>query len=261
MWCGAGRCGRGGGVLSKIRPLAGARAEHLEQPLCLACVLAAGGPERHYALPPEGRTAVNEDEARRKIAALKAIVQAMLHEVCRESGSKTWRKQFDLRLEDDEVLAMAIANELGADELAHAFDWTAAGFASGREELAANPVTPHLRDGQRMRARVALLAQEEVDHAHTLAVRAPDRPGVTPMSADERVQLAEEAFLGRLEIDVLHEREGWSGFTTTAKANPDQRLACLPEPWRKHATKGLPELRARIMETLGPARTEEPERG
>ena len=198
------------------------------------------------------------DEARRKTAALKAITLTMLHEVYWGSGSETGRKRFDLGLQDDEALAMAIANELGADELDYAFGWTDAGFASGRDELAANPVTPHLSEEQRMRARVALLAQEEVDHAHTLAVRAPDRPGVAPLSNDERMWLAEEAFLGRLEIDVLHEREGWSSFTTMAKANTDERLAHLPEPWRKHAARRLPELRARVMETLEQSPTEGP---
>ena len=199
---------------------------------------------------------MEEHEARRKIAPLKAIVQAMLHEVYWGSGSQSGRERFDLRLEDDEVLAMAVANELDADELAHAFHWTDGGFITTKDELAANPVTSHLREEQRTRARVALLAQEEVDHAHTLAVRAPDRPGLAPLSLDERMRLAEEAFLGRLEIDVLHEHEGWSGFTTMAKADPDQRLAHLPEPWRKHAARRLPELRARVMETLEPTPTE-----
>ncbi len=204
---------------------------------------------------------MDEDRTRRKITSLKAITQAMLHEVYWESGSESRRDRFDLRLEDDDALAMAIANELDADELARAFDWIDAVFASGRDELAANPVTPHLSEEQRMRARVALLAHEEVDHAHTLAVRAPNRPGVAPFSADDRVRLAEEAFLGRLEIDILHERDGWSDFTRMAEADPDKRLAHLPEPWRKHAAKRLPELRARVMETLERCRTGEPGRG
>ena len=201
------------------------------------------------------------NEARRRIEALKAIVQTMLHEVYCESGSATGRKRFVLGLEEDEALAMAITNELDADELAHAFGWTDAGFASARDELRANPVTLHLSEEQRMRARVALLAHEEADHAHTLAVRAPDRTGVAPLSADERVRLAEEAFLGRLEIDVLHEREGWSGFTTMARADTDERLACLPEPWRGHAARTLPNLRARVTETLERSLREGPRRG
>ena len=204
---------------------------------------------------------MEEHEAHHQIAALKAIVQAILHEVFGGSGNESGRARFNLRLDDDEVLAMAVENELDADELALAFDWMDAGFVSTREELAANPVAPYLRDEQRMRARVSLCAQKEADHAHTLAVRAPDRPGLAPLSLDERVRLAEEAFLGRLEIDVLHEHEGWSGFTTMAKADTDKRLEHLPEPWRKHAIKRLPELRARVMETLEATPTEGPERG
>ena len=208
-----------------------------------------------------GRTVVDKDEAVRKIAALKAIVQAMLYEIYWESCSESRRERFDLRLKDDDALAMAITNELDADELAHAFRWFDAVFACGREELTANPVTPHLHEDQRMRARVALLAHEEADHAHTLAVRAPDRPDVAPLSSDERVRLAEEALLGRIEIDVLHEQEGWSGFTTRAKADTEERLAHLPEPWRKHAAWALPELGARVRETLEQTRTQDSKRG
>ena len=112
---------------------------------------------------------------------------------------------------------------------------------------------------KRERARVALLALEEADHAHTLAVRMPDRPGVARLGDEERVSMGEETFLGRIEIDVLHEHEGWSGFTTMAKPDPKERLDHLPEPWRKHAAKRLAELRARIRETLERRRRESSE--
>ena len=197
---------------------------------------------------------MDENEARRKIAALKAIVQTMTHEVYSGSGSESARELFVVQLEDDEVLAMAVANELCEDELEHAFAWAEAACGSEKNAIAAIPVLPHLSEEQRSRARVALLAQEEADHAHTLAVRAPGR---APLSDDERVSLGEEAFLGRIEIDVLHEHEGWSGFTTTAKADPVERLAYLPEPWRKHAATRLPEVKARIRETLERSRLEE----
>ena len=59
-----------------------------------------------------------------------------------------------------------------------------------------------------------------------------------------------------MEIDVLHEHEGWSGFTTMAKPEPNESLEHLPEPWRKHAAKRLPELRARLKETLERKRLE-----
>ena len=207
----------------------------------------------------EGRAVVDENEARRKIAALTAIVQTMMHEVYSGPGEASGREWFDLQLEEDELLAMGIANELDEEELDRAFGWVEVAFGSSSNEVSASPVAPHLRAEQRKRARIALLALEEVDHAHTLAVRTPDRPGEPPLSDEERVRMGEEAFLGRIEIDVLHEHEGWSGFTTMAKPEPNERLEHLPEPWRKHAARRLPELRARIREMLERKRVEGPE--
>ena len=207
----------------------------------------------------EERTAVDDREACRTIAALTAIVQTMMHEVFSGPGNEGCRESFDLQAEEDELLAMAIANELTEDELVEAFGRMEVAFGTSGNEISACPVTPHLRAEQRMRARIALLALEEADHAHTLAVRMPDRPGVPPLSDEERVRMGEEAFLGRIEIDVLHEHEGWSGFTTMAKPEPNERLEHLPEPWRKHAARRLPELRTRISETLERKRVEGPE--
>ena len=193
---------------------------------------------------------MEDNEARRKIAALTAIVQTMMDEVYSGLDSLSAREWFDLQVREDELLAMAIANELSEEELDRAFGWTEAGLGSSANEVTASPVAPHLRAKQRNRARVALLAHEEADHAHTLAVRMPQRPDAPPLSAEERIRMGEEAFLGRIEIDVLHQHQGWSGFTTRAKPDPNERLEHLPEPWRKHAAKRLPTLGARIAETL-----------
>ena len=111
---------------------------------------------------------MDDNEACRKIAALTAIVQTMMHEVYCAHGTVDARESFDLQVEDDELLAMAIANELGEEEFAHAFGSVEAAFGSNNDELSASPVLPHLRAGQRERARVALLALEEADHAHTV---------------------------------------------------------------------------------------------
>ena len=193
---------------------------------------------------------MRENEASRRIAALTAIVQTMIHEVYSGSGKESGRELFDLQVEEDELLAMAIAKELSEEELAHAFGWAHAAFGSNGGEISASPVLPHVRADQSERARVALLALEEADHAHTLAMRVPDRAGFPPLTDNERMWMGEEAFLGRIEIDVLHEHQGWSGFTTTAKPDRNERIAHLPEPWRKHAARRLPELRARLKETL-----------
>ena len=66
---------------------------------------------------------MDENEAHRKIAALTAIVQTMMHEVYSGPGEESGREWFDLQLEEDELVAMAIANELGEEELDRAFGW------------------------------------------------------------------------------------------------------------------------------------------
>ena len=189
------------------------------------------------------------DEAQQRIAALTAIVQTLLRETYCGADHDNGRPMFELQLEDDELLAMAVRNALDDTMLAEAFSVSAAADPSG-DEVAASLLAPHLTPEQRRAARVALLIHKEADDAHTLAIRAPQPPGSSELSAQDRVRLAEEAFLGRVEIDVLHEREGWSGFATRAHADAEQRIAQLPDPWRKHARKRLPELRARVGETL-----------
>ena len=153
---------------------------------------------------------------------------------------------FELQLEDDELLAMAIRNEL--DEAALADVFSSSHFFDGAdlpdEEADTRSLLPHLTPVQRCAGRVALLGHRESDDAHTLAVRSPEG------SPEDRIRIAEEVFLGRMEIDILHKHEGWSGFTAMAQADAEERIANLPEPWRKHAKKRLPELRARVRETL-----------
>ena len=204
---------------------------------------------------------MEENEARRKIAALTAIVQTMMPEIYEGPGEASGKEWFDLQLEEAQLLAMAIANELGDQELDRAFGWMEEAFGSSSNEVSASPVAPHLPAEQRERARIALLAHEEADHALTLAVRMPDRPGMPPLTDEERVRMGEETFLGRIEIDVLHVHEGWSSFTMMAMSDLKERLDHLPELWRKHATKRLPELRARLEQTLERKRREVPDCG
>ena len=195
---------------------------------------------------------MDASEASRKVAALTAIIQTMIQEVYCGPGGEGGREWFALQLREDEPLALAIANELGEAELAHAFTWAQRAFGSSADELSANPVVGHLSAEQRERARVALIVLDEADRAHTLAVRrvAAEAPG-----AEERVRMGEDAFLGRIEAEIVRERPGGPGFTATAAANATERLENLPEPWRTHARRRLRELCARIEASLeGPAR-------
>ena len=139
---------------------------------------------------------MDENEARRKIAALTAIIQTMMHEVYEGPGEQSGREWFDLQLEEDQLLAMAIANELGEKELDLAFGWVDEAFGSSSNEVSASPVAPHLPAERRKRARVSLLALEEVDHAHTLAMRMPDRPGMPPLTAKSAYGWARRHFSG-----------------------------------------------------------------
>ena len=127
---------------------------------------------------------MNAAEAGRQIAALKAIVQTMLPDHYPRGHAKDGKALFGEQLAEDELLAMAVANELSENELEHAFRWADASYGTIDNELAASPVRPHLSEEQVQRARVALLAIAEVDDAHTLAVRMPDRPEEPPLTAD-----------------------------------------------------------------------------
>ena len=123
-----------------------------------------------------------------------------MHEVYSETGEKNGRDWFDLQLEEDQLLAMAIANELGEKELDLAFGWVDEAFGSSSNEVSASPVAPHLPAEQRKRARVSLLALEEVDHAHTLAMRMPDRPGMPPLT-DGRARTDGRGGISRADRD------------------------------------------------------------
>ena len=193
---------------------------------------------------------MNGEEARRRIGALTALVQALMREVYCGAGPEKGRALFDLQLKDDELLAMAIRNELDDSALREVFSATANGPSPLGGEVAASPLSAHLSPWQRRDARVALLGHREADDAHTLAVRAPGNRGSLALSDADRVRLAEEVFLGRMEIDALHERDGWSGFEKRAHADTEARLGQLPQPWRRHARRRLAELRARVRETL-----------
>ena len=53
---------------------------------------------------------------------------------------------FVLQLEEDEVLALAVANELSEEELDHAFAWAEAASGSEQDAISTNPVVPYLSE-------------------------------------------------------------------------------------------------------------------
>lgn len=205
---------------------------------------------------------MQESEAGRRIAALTAIVQTMIQEVYCGPGGEGGRAWFDGQLREDEALALAIANELDEAALAHAFAWAAAASGSSGEEIAASPVVAHLDPGQRERVRVALLAVDEADEAAARAIRATDGNGAGGQGAGgqdgagagaaARIAAAEDGFLGRIEADVRAAQPAWTA--GAAGAERAARLRRLPEPWRRHAGRRLPELRARLEAAFGLSR-------
>ena len=86
---------------------------------------------------------VNETEASRQIAALKAIVQTMLPDHYPRTHGQDGKTLFAEQLAEDELLAMAVANELSENEFEHAFGWIDASYGTIENELAASPWLLH----------------------------------------------------------------------------------------------------------------------
>ena len=100
---------------------------------------------------------MDHDEAKRKIGALKAIIQTLMPEMYWVLGKGEPKANFYERLEHHDIIATAIANELTESEIDEAFGWNERASSSAEAEMRETPIVPYLRPDQADRFR------EEID--------------------------------------------------------------------------------------------------
>ena len=103
---------------------------------------------------------MDQSEAKRTIAALKAIIQTMMPEFYWMQSGGLPKQNFLESLEKDEPIALAISNELTESEIEEAFGWTKMASEGGETELRATPVTRFLNAEQTERLRASMVASE-----------------------------------------------------------------------------------------------------
>lgn len=181
-----------------------------------------------------------------KRAALTAIVQTMLREQYWEPDEEEGKRRFLRLAEADDPVALAILNELSAEELDEAFRWTSGGGRDGARRLAPAPVLDWLSETQYERVRVAAVAEDEMDRARELVA---GTRGASPATSD-RVRRAEACFVEAMCQD-LHARRGETAWLP-AGDNVEARIDAMPEPWRSRTRRELERLRADLAGGLQP---------
>ena len=185
---------------------------------------------RENAQRPDHETiAMQPDDPLRTIAALTAIVQTMLPELYAGGA-----RQFDEAVRDDEPLALAIGNTLGAEAIAEGFAWSGASTRSPDAELAAIPAADFLSAAQRLRARVMVFAHDAADAAHAMAL---GPPGASRRDAASVLDLAAGQFIDAMTRDARS--HGADVAETAPAASVEARIAALPEPWRSRTRHDL----------------------
>ena len=187
---------------------------------------------------------MDDNETRRTIAALKAIIQMLLPAVYPRDGDGGGGTFFKELLADDEPAAIAIANELSEDEIERAFEWAKGAHDGVDEELRAMPVIAYLGAEQVERVRVMLIAHDSGDEAIEVAIGAPDPPDREPLGLEERVRIGERSCLTALARDASSQRGG--GLTQDAGRTIEGMVQALPEPWRRHGKVGLERIRGAV---------------
>ena len=178
---------------------------------------------------------MDESEARRKVAALTAIVQTMVTEFYGTLSAKQATAAFAARVADGEPLACAISSELPSKKIDHALTATESRPEVDENVLNAIPAYHYLSEAQRERAKVMRVAEEAVDRACEVRNTHPERE-----FADMILRNIAEDRSEPLEVGTA--------------ATPEDVVEQLPEPWRRHAKKGMESLRERVRN--GPGRTE-----
>ncbi len=187
---------------------------------------------------PAGNAAGAED-AGRKAAALTAIIQTLLPEICAGEGEPADARLLLQMAAQCDPVSMAIANELTPEEIAAAFDWRDRGDGSMEAEIRVMPVMSVLDAEQREAVRVTWVAELAADR---VLARAQEENGSGKRQpSSTRMRRYDALFLETLAADVADQR-GTRPYART-EASAEAGLEALPEPWRSKGAGELVRLR------------------
>ena len=177
----------------------------------------------------------------RKVGALKAILQTVMPDLYwhDEDGAEAF---FRDSVQDDDPVALTIANELTKHEIREAFSWGERCDGSLESELGQMPVMAFLGKDQLARARVMLLATEKADSAYQIATTIPTPREAGRVGIEPRVELGERLFVNEMMVDAAAQRGVGTGPEGRLQPGGEDRDG-LPEPWRTRTGKDLDRLR------------------
>jgi len=202
---------------------------------------------------------VDENEANRKVGALKAIIQTLLLEHYWEMDEESGKQRFLGMAEADHLVAMAILNELTQEELAAAFRWPGGEDGDRARGLPALPVIAFLTEAQYERARVTTLAEDEGDRARSLAMEEWERSGAKAQGESELLILAEERFVSAMVKDLVARRG--EDAAALEEGALEERIASMHEPWGSRTRRELERLREDLALMLEESARSESRRG
>ena len=176
-----------------------------------------------------------------QIAALKAIVQTLVLEHYWAEDEAQAKRRFLAMAEADHPLAMAVVNELTAEQLDAAFRWPRGAVGGEDTGPPSTPVMAFLTEEQYERVRVTTVAENEGDRVRERAMHEPGGFAARTLSAGERIRVAERAFVAAMVRDLAEHR----GVTpdTRTKASAEEAIAAMPEPWRSRTRRELERMR------------------
>ena len=187
---------------------------------------------------------MDENEAGRKIAALKAIIQTLLLERYWKEDEDEGKRGFLRVVASDDPVSMAIVTELTEHELDVAFRWPEQVCMVAGNELLATPVVAFLNEEQYERARITRVAADERDRVLVLALEELDLRGAEARGTEACIRLAEQRFVAAMVKDLVARRG--EPLDSSTKGTVDEKIDAMPEPWKNRTQEELSELREEI---------------